>query len=45
MLYATYLYDFAYMLYAPGEKVDMYEKQPNGITEKLEYLENNDVNE
>ena len=42
MLYATC---FAYMLYAHGEKVDMHEKQPNGITEKLEYLENNEVNE
>ena len=45
MLYAKCLYDFAYMLYAPGEKVDMQEKQPNRITKKVEYPQKNKVNE
>ena len=45
MLYATCSYDVAYMLYAPGEKVDMQEKHPNRITKKVEYPQKNKVNE
>ena len=45
MLHAICLYDFAYMLYAHGEKADMQGKHPNKITEKLEHIERNEVNE
>ena len=45
MLHAICLYDFAYMLYAHGEKVDMQEKHPNRITEKIEYIESKEVNQ
>ena len=34
------LYDFAYILYAHGEKGDMQGKQPKRVTE-VEYLEKN----
>ena len=44
LYYAKCSYDFAYMLYAPGEKVDMQEKQPNRITKKVEYPQKNKVN-
>ena len=37
MPYAICLYNFAYMLHAHAGKIRMQEKQPNRITEKVEF--------
>ena len=35
------LYDFAYILYAHGEKGDMQEKQPKRVTSRISRKEQN----